>query len=185
MYKHIMERPEWLHVVDVADVFSLSNCVSRNFTDYFSNSKHNGHYLFDSPSIIESLAGEHGVSLAGLRLLYFEAFEHEYDEEKRSWSAFSPDAAYVTNVQVPSNGVLRGFDVTCFDGAAPGCSPLSCNYLARTIPTNEHCLLPSLEDARNALEQGQFKQGEPGPYRIIAVYTVEETLSTRILRPTN
>jgi len=40
------------------------------------------------------------------------------------------------------------------------------------LPTNRHCLLPSLEAAVQALESGQFAHSEPGPFRIIAVYSV-------------
>jgi hypothetical protein len=39
--------------------------------------------------------------------------------------------------------------------------------------TNKHCLFSTFEEAKLALEAGKFEGGgEPGPYRIIAVYTV-------------
>jgi hypothetical protein len=172
--KRATARPEAFPPQHVADILSLSDCISHNFTDWYSNEEHNGYYLFDSPSVIASLAEEYGVPLTGSRLLYFEAFEHEYDEEKGSWSPFSPNPSFVTHVEVPERKVLQGFDVACFEaGSAPGCSPLSCNDLANSIPVNEHCLIRTLEEARDALEQRRFEKGEPGPYRIVAVYTVE------------
>jgi hypothetical protein len=53
----------------------------------------------------------------------------------------------------------------------PCCSPLSCNSLAEKLQVNGHCLFDSFEAAKDALERGQFEHAEPGPYRIIAVYT--------------
>ena len=62
--------------------------------------------------------------------------------------------------------------VTFNSGAGPGCSPLSCNALAAEVPTNRHCLLQSFEAAMQAIESGRFAHTEPGPFRIIAVYSV-------------
>jgi len=41
------------------------------------------------------------------------------------------------------------------------------------VETNLHCLLSSLEQAQQLLENGKFKNKEPGPHRIFAVYSVE------------
>jgi len=75
---------------------------------------------------------------------------------------------------VPPKKVLEGYDVaTFFVRSSPECSPLSCNALAVKVETNQHCLLASLEQAQHLLESGEFKNSEPGPYRIFAVYSVE------------
>jgi predicted negative regulator of RcsB-dependent stress response len=69
---------------------------------------------------------------------------------------------------------LEGYDiVTFYVKAAPECSPLSCNGLANEIDTNEYCLLPSLENAREMLEKQRFKDAEPGLCRVFAVYSTE------------
>jgi hypothetical protein len=34
MFKKVISRPAWLKAADVDDVFSLSGCISENFTDY-------------------------------------------------------------------------------------------------------------------------------------------------------
>jgi len=39
-------------------------------------------------------------------------------------------------------------------------------------PAKEHCLLESLDDAKGILETDRLGPCEPGPYRIIAVYSV-------------
>lgn len=66
-----------------------------------------------------------------------------------------------------------GYDVVTFStGNSAECSPLSCNSVAREVGTNEHCLLICLEEAKRLLEEGKFKNSEPGPFRIFAVYSV-------------
>jgi hypothetical protein len=174
MYKRVMKRPEWLHASAVADILSVSNCVSPNLTNDFSNSRHNGYGLFNSPSGLDELAAEQSISRVGLRLFYFEAFEHEYDEHKKRWASFAPLASFETNVQAPMNRELQGFDVTSFaSGTYAECSPLSCNGSAERVPTNEHCLIRTLDEARNVLERDLLQPCESGPFRIIAVYSVE------------
>ena len=42
------------------------------------------------------------------------------------------------------------------------------------MSVNTHCLFETFDQAKVALDQERFKEGEPGPYRIFAVYTVEE-----------
>ena len=70
---------------------------------------------------------------------------------------------------------LEGFDVATLSRHNKAeCSPLSCNSLAKTIPTNEHCLIPTFEEAKDKLEQGLFDNSEPGPFRIVSVYSVIE-----------
>jgi hypothetical protein len=63
--------------------------------------------------------------------------------------------------------------VTFWAGNAPEHSPLSCNSIAEDVPTNSHCLLATFEEAETALNKGVFEDGEPGPYRIFAVYSVD------------
>jgi hypothetical protein len=94
-----------------------------------------------------------------------------FDEEQ--WSPFIPELSFVTNVSIPPEKRLEGFDIVSFSAkGAPECSPLSCNSLAESIPTNAHCLLISFEEAERYLNQGAFKNSEPGPYRIFSVYSV-------------
>jgi hypothetical protein len=110
--------------------------------------------------------------MEGTSLFYYELFELEFDG--RGWRAFLPEQSFVTNVSVPLQKQLEGFDVVTFWARnAPECSPLSCNSLAGEIPTNVHCLMNSFEEAEAALNGGAFENCEPGPYRIMAVYSVD------------
>lgn len=173
MCKRVAGRPEWLKADAVADVYSLSGCISENFADYINYWKHNGYWLFDSPGAIEAIARAGNIALSGTTLFYYEAYEYEFDEDSREWIAFAPEASFTTSVQVPAEKHLEGFDVATFRArTSPECSPLSCNALATTIPVNEHCLFRAFEQAKESLERGLFENSEPGPYRIFAVYTL-------------
>ena len=175
LYKRVAQRPDWLNVENVEDIFSLSGCISENFADYINYWRHNGFWLFDSSAIMEYLAKEYSINLDGLRLFYYEAYEEQYDDDKDQWESYLPETTFVTNIQQPQNKKLEGFDVTNFCArTSPECSPLSCNSLAETIPTNHHCLFHTFEEAKNAIGQSLFEKAEPGPYRIIAVYSINE-----------
>jgi hypothetical protein len=171
MAKRINPKPAWLNAPHVLDVYSVGSCSSEDFADYINFWKHNGYWLFDSPAILQAVAKENAISLAGTKLFYYEAHEEELADQ--SWRAFSPDATIPTNVLIPSQAHFQGFDVVTFmAGNAPEHSPLSCNGLAEDIPTNSHCLLDSFAEAETYLNNGRFNGCEPGPYRIFAVYSV-------------
>jgi|SRR5579863_9904033 len=155
----------------VKDVFSVSSCVNDDFADYIDYWKHNGYWLFDSPEIIRELCREQSIGLEGTLLFFYEAFEQEFHDG--SWRGFGPEPSMSTQVVLPAQKQLEGFDVVTFwAGNAPECSPLSCNNLGDELPINEHCLLQSIESAQRALEDGAFEKGESGPYRIYAVNSV-------------
>ena len=171
MAKRVSPRPEWLAAERVADIYSVSMCISKNFADYIPYWKHNGYWFFDTPEIIEQLAREHAIDLHGTSLFYYEVYEHEFDEIVELWRDFEP-ASFPTNVVVPPQKALAGYDVVSFAvGTNPECSPLSCNRLAEEVETNSHCLLASFEQAKDLLELGTFNNDEPGPYRIFAVHS--------------
>ncbi|MGA2405073.1 MAG: hypothetical protein ABSG91_25825 [Syntrophobacteraceae bacterium] len=174
MAKNVVSKPEWLKTDRVFDLYSISNCMSDNFADYIQYWKHNGYWFFDSPYIILSLSAENNINLNNTKLFFYEVYELEYDEKKQEWRIFKPETTFLTDVKQPENKKLEGFDIaTFFTGNEPQCSPLSCNALAETIITNEHCLIKSLDEAKKLLETFPFNKSEPGPFRIFAVYSVE------------
>jgi len=172
MAKYVSGRSEWLKAERVIDIYSVSNCISHDFADYIRYWEHNGYWFFDSPEIIQQVSKEHSLDLKGTQLFYYEVYELEFDEQDSRWASFEP-TDFVTEVVIPGNKHLEGYDVvTYFVGNNPECSPLSCNSLAAEIETNGHCLLSSLEEARQLLKEGRFNNSEPGPFRILAVYSV-------------
>jgi hypothetical protein len=174
MAKHIASRPKWLKAEHVADIYSVSNCVSKDFGDYINYWRHNGFWFFDSPEIIQAVAREHSLVLTDTRLFYYEVYEQEFDGDEKTWKSFAPEASFTTQVVEPETKILEGFDVvTFYTHTSAECSPLSCNSMASEIETNAHCLLSYFQQAKEMLEQGRFTNSEPGPYRIFAVYSVQ------------
>lgn len=173
--KRVVQRPDWLKAPTVKDIYSVSSCISGNFMDYIRFWRHNGYWLFDNQEIIRELALENRVELENLTFFYYEVYEQEFDEESKQWSGFEPEA-FPTNVIPPIRREFHGCDVVTFSaGTNPECSPLSCNHLASKININSHCLFDTFEEARKSLESGKFVGGEPGPFRIFAVYTLDAT----------
>ena len=172
LYKRVERRPDWLKAPNVTDVYALSGCVSPNFGDYINYWKHNGFWLFDTPQVIQALAAEHSIPLGEMRLFFYEAYELEYAEDG-GWRPYEPVSEFGVNVVEPDRKTLEGFDVVSFStGNSPECSLLSCNARAEELSTNEHCLFRTFDEAKQAIESGQFQGCEPGPYRIVAVYSV-------------
>ena len=174
MAKRVSVRPEWLKAERVADIYSVSGCISKDFADYINYWKHNRYWFFDSPEIILKLAQENAIDLSRIRLFFYEAHEQEFDAIENRWTAFKAESSFPTHVVHPREKVLEGYDVVSFSaGTSAECSPLSCNSLATEVETNPHCLLASFDRAQKLLEEGGFRNAEPGPYRILAVYSTE------------
>ena len=174
MAKKVIEKPYWLKAGNVKDIYSITNCMSKDFADYIDYWKHNGYWFFNSPEIIRNLANENSIDLQGTKFFYYEVYELEFHDGDSGWHCFEPEASFETNVKVPNDKFIEGYDIATFSvGTGPECSPLSCNALATTIKTNNHCLLDSFNEAKQCLESGQLKNSEPGPFRIFAVYSLE------------
>lgn len=172
MAKRVSEKPDSLKATQIIVIYSVSGCISKNFADYIQYWKHNGYWLFDSPEAIQHVAQEHSIDLEGTSLFYYEAYELEFDRE--NWNAYGPDSSIPTNVVPAARKRLEGFDVVTFYARnSPECSPLSCNSMANEVRTNAHCLFSSFAEAKASIENGAFKNCEPGPYRIFSVYSVD------------
>ncbi len=173
MYKLVSNKPNWLKAGDVRNVYSVSGCVSKDFGDWINYWKHNGYWFFDSPQIIRDLAQKHSLSLSGMKLFYYLAYEQQWDEDKLKWVAYEPEASFTTNVAEPSESDIEGYDVVSFSGQTSAeCSPLSCNHMFEELAVNTHCLLQSFQEAKSLVEARAFRECEPGPYRIFEVHSV-------------
>jgi hypothetical protein len=172
MAKVVHRRDAWLKAPQVSEIYSVSSCLSDDFADWIGAWKHNGFWFFDSPALIAEVAEVLKADLTGTTLFYYEGLDREYLPES-GWRTYTPEPSFPLQVVAPERPILRGFDVVTYSqGNAPECSPLSCNGLAEQIPTNAFCLLDSLEETKALLDAGRFTHAEPGPYRILAVYTV-------------
>src|SRR5262245_26928289 len=171
MAKRVVARPDWLSAERVSRIYSVSGCISKDFTDYIDFWKHNGFWLFDSPETIIEIARGNNIGLSETTLFFYEVHELQFDSGE--WSHFEPEPAFPTKVNVPEAKVWERYDVvTSAAQTSPECSSLSCCALASEVHTNAHCLLDSFEQARSLLENRTFDTSEPGPYRVFAVYSV-------------
>ena len=172
MYKKVCRSPKWLKNVQVTDIYSVSPCISEDFADWINYWKHNGYWFFDSPEVIEQLAKDNDLSLEGMCLFFYLAYEKQWDEKGRRWVPYFPERSFPTNVVPPIDSRMEGYDIVSFCcQTSAECSPLSCNSMADKVDVNEHCLVRTFEDAKHLAET--FKDCEPGPYRIFEVHTVK------------
>ncbi|MBE9061616.1 hypothetical protein [cf. Phormidesmis sp. LEGE 11477] len=173
MFKQVCEKPSWLKAGSVKDLYSVSGCISEDFCDWINEWKHNGYWLFNHPAIMQSIAEQKNISLEKMKLFFYMSSEMEWDEDTRQWGQYQGEKSFETNVKIPEKSKLEGFDIVSFCAhTVCECSPLSCNHLAESIPTNSHCLLSSYKEAKNVVESGVLENCEPGPYRIYEVYSV-------------
>jgi hypothetical protein len=172
LYKRVAARPPWkVKARHIAEIHSVSSCISENFADYTDHWQHNGFWLFNSPDTLTAIALAECVDLRPLTLFYYETYPLEFDAAARGWLAIMPDGP--VQVVPPTAKVFSGYDVCSFSQRnTPECSPLSCNRLCETLPVNQYCLFDTLDAAKTALTAGAFDQSEPGPFRIFAVFTV-------------
>jgi len=172
MAKFIKTKPSWLHCMHVEKVFSVSRCFSSDFCDWTDAWKHNGYWLFDSPTVIQKIASQKQVDLSQTVLCYYEGLKWEYDPQTR-WQAYGPEPSMPVHVIAPRSKTHLGFDVVTYSQHnAAECSPLSCNELCKEVKVNKWCLLDSFEEAMALCESDTLTSSEPGPYRIISVSAV-------------
>ena len=176
MAKRVVFRPDWLNVQHVRCIFAVANCISGDFCDYISFWRHNAFWFFDSPTLIRTIASEINIDLATTTLVYYRGHDTQFDAALGNWVRYDHDLDIRTSVTPPHGATFLGYDIVSYSMQnAPECSPLSCNGLANTVRVNENCLIDSLEYAIDQLENGAFKNSEPGPYRIIEVNAVSWT----------
>jgi hypothetical protein len=164
----IIATPEdWLGNASVAEILSISECMSESPIDHTDLWLCNQWLLYDSETTLAEAIARTPVDPNRLRWFFYEVHEEELEDGK-----WRPIGDYPENVTPPEAGYsMRGFDIVCFTtGATPECSPLSCNLGADRFPVNRFCLLDTLEqgieDAGLIDRDGGY---EPGPYRVMSV----------------
>ena len=154
MAKYVEQKPDWLNSDHIKNIYSLSSCISEDFDDYINYWKHNGFWLFDSPKIIISLATDKGIRIEKSKIFYYEVYERQYDQENKAWIKFSPESSFKTDILIPEEKYLNGYDIVSFFGQTnPGCSPLSCNSIAEKVTVT---YIPQLECAKYYPEKRSF-----------------------------
>lgn len=172
--KKIAKRPDWLKSDSVEDIFSVSGCISQDFSDDSNHGKQNKYWFFDSPDIIQEILLKEGKGSDQFTMLYYELYEKEFNQKTKKWESCRGEESFGYSVKIPMNKSCMGYDIVAYSvGTSHECSLLSCNHLAEEIPVNKHCLVDTLEGAIHIVERLDDFKAEPGPYRIIGVYRVE------------
>ena len=175
MYKRIA-RPEWLNCKNVIKIYSVSNCISKDFTNYIPHWKHNKYWFFDNPEDMDNIIREEKVT-DEIDLLFYELYEKEFDEGGHAWREFPVEESFGYQVKLPSQKDFLGFDIVCYSmGTSHECSPLSCNLLCQEVEVNEYCLLNNFDEAIKITESLNEKKAEPGPYRIIGANKINKAI---------
>lgn len=187
MYKLVSTATDDAISANVIDFYSVGACgagISPFFTDYIPHWKHNGYWFFNSPDIMREIARDEGIDLSSMTLFYYELHDFELDQPEDGtvtrWIPVECSASFATDVSIPEDKVLAGYDVVEYACRnSPECSLLSCSDLAARFTLNSHCLFNTFDAAKAAVESGQFHACEPGPYRILAVYVIAPVAGMR------
>jgi hypothetical protein len=175
MYKRIAPRPEWLNCGNVTKIYSVSGCISKDFTNYIPYWKHNKYWFFNTPEDMDMILGEEKLS-DELELLFYEVYEKQFEAEEYVWQEFQGEETFGLQVKLPLQKVFLGFDIVSYSvGTSHECSPISCNLLCQEVPVNRSCLLEDFNFTLHLTETLHRKKCDPGPYRIIAVHKIDKT----------
>ncbi len=160
---------ECVNTPQVAEICTVSDCIGRTDWDWINEWRHNAAWVFDSPELAWSVVPQQ--LRESCDMYAFCLFPVHYEFGSRS-SAAIPD---VKPVPMDTSFTKLGYDLASSStGNGFEHSPLSCNGLADTVPTNRYCLLDTAEEAfalAPTLEMpGQPPRGEPGPYFIVEVW---------------
>ena len=183
LLKNVVPPPEWFRTGanHIKDICNVADCVIDNVVDVQKAWKHNSFGVANSPDVLWSLTKSAGVSANGAKLFYYTAFEDELEPcdwifDASSWRPRSPALSVGVEdaVEIPAgiNAMSPiGYDVVVLDDFLEH-SPLLCNSAAERLQVNEHCLLPSLQAAVKAINDGSFEGCEEGIYTVFAVYLI-------------
>lgn len=164
--------PSWLEVPGVRDVCSASHHVSSAPDGWVERWLHNGFGWFNRPS--DALAVVPAGQRASYRLFAYRIHTQRFCEGAATPFTWPPDA---TPEPIPGSFRSIGFDSVnkaMEDVLGFSCSPLSCNYMARELSVNEHCLFGSLEAALAGAARFSVEQPEPGDYYVVEVLECPE-----------
>ncbi len=182
MRKQPQAIPDFLEDKNVKAIYSVASCqgdyFTRNWIDYW---KHNGYWFYNTPEDIDALCKENNIDYSDTILFYYEGYELEFDFDEQGeeeWKPYACDKDMKTDVRIPLEKHLVGFDVVeyCCRNSAEDSLASCCKDIAVACTLNEYCLFDTFEEAKQALVSGIYHDAEPGPYRILAVYLIEKTL---------
>ncbi|MDH4351657.1 MAG: hypothetical protein OEY20_15925 [Gemmatimonadota bacterium] len=163
--KRQTQPPPWLLEMGIQEVASVSACVAPGPDDWAQAWRHNAWGFFDGPDVAWSVVPED--QRATFRLYAYALYPSEFAD-----GVERPSEVVATGVTpLDSAFAAVGYDVVSRSTSSFfECSPLSCNYLAGEIDTNEYCLVRELEEAVALARRVELRRCEPGPYYVLQVW---------------
>ena len=147
----------------VAEIWSVSRCISPGPDNWLQHWRHNALGLFDTPEHARSVVP--AETAPQFRIVGYRIWPHPFGAGPRlpALRATAPQPA------------VDGFSVIGYDAVSSSggiefeCSPLSCNGAALQMAVNARCLFASFAEA--AAGPRTFAAGpfEPGPYYVVEV----------------
>ncbi len=161
--KHTAVPADWCGPPHVAEICSVSDCVSAAPSGWIDHWLHNDWGFFNTPTDAELVIppGSRGFTIFAYRLLPVRFVRGRSESLAIGELAVEPlSAAFVS----------LGFDaVNKVYSAFFECSPLSCNGLAGEVAVNPFCLVENLEQAVALADRFSREEPEPGPYYVLEV----------------
>ncbi len=163
--KQTAKRPDCLKAANVKEICSASDCISKSPDNWIDFWKHNELWVYDSPEIAWSIVPEEKRAI--FDLYAYRMFPCQFVEGKQE--VFEIPGLQVASL--PEDFKSLGWDsVSRSMNNKFECSPLSCNYLATEIVTNEFCLLNNACLALQTAKDFSLSKPEPGPYFVLEVF---------------
>jgi hypothetical protein len=165
--KRIKARPDGINAPQVREICSVSNCISDGPENWIQAWLHNEMGWFNW--IVHALS-----VVPRERESEFRLFAYRVHPVKFTPSGLVPIVTPSDVQPEPVTDEFRSLGFDCANDSNCGvlgleCSPLSCNYMALEMETNEHCLFTSLDHAIRGAERFAAEQPEPGDYYIVEV----------------
>lgn len=159
----------------VVEVCSVSDCLSNRPPDWVQHWSHNRAWCYSTAdqALATVPAGEREKYHLFAYWVALRTFIDEHRKDLDPDDLFGADLPALPGGDGPAECDVLGFDVVCWEqGKDLGCSPLSCNLLARDVKVNRFCLLPDLEEALRLAQAFKNEKCEPGPYLAVRVARV-------------
>jgi hypothetical protein len=177
--KEQMPKPDWLEVDNVEEIASVSTCIARAPDQTWTDNVFIMMGYYETPELArQSITDNASYTINAYRVSLFVADSgnfHRMTELEMIGFAEPPLPGTIEQgvrpVPIPSDFEFLGYDAVSDSGGCNlGCSPLSCNHLAKEIPVNRYCLIDRLEDAIAAARRFSLGEAEPGNYYVVEVW---------------
>ncbi len=147
----------------LVDISSVSCCVVPAPSGWIDRWRHNELGFFDSIEEAEPVIREDERHL-------YDIYGYRFLDQSFDGGQPSPWAPPIALEWADAHFESLGFDaVSKSQSSFFECSPLSCNYAAKVVTHNEHCLFGSLDEAIEGALTFSTDNSEPGPYYVAEV----------------